>query len=840
MEHGRNRLIVASALVVMLLGALALWRTGRGGERAFSPVVPAAEAPDVPELTDPGVAELEPAKAAATESTRVAPVRPEAHAPAAAPSHSTLAEIRGRLVFADGSPAAKVPWRVRGWGAGQERELLHPTPGDWQDPSGATDRDGRFSARFDPPHAFQFLLEASLADFAELRWRWDEITPGTVVDVGDAVLAVGGTLEGRIVDARGNALRGEWSVHASTGLAQARADVEQGTARYRVEHVPAGRVALKAHSEIAGWIGCPAVTLADGETRTVDIVYDGPDNSRRITVTIQTRTFHVMDMAGPPDPEHIRLHGPGVEVRTARPHPGSFGSHVFDDLPEGVYTALIDDPRYLPWTSANLRPGRSVNAKLEGSSALALRVLDEQGQPLEDFELRVEFRNVDFSPREFVVGHEDGRVRGMFAGDYTVRVAAGERLGAIDVDGLLPGETRTLTVRLGESCTLSGRVVHRDGTPVAGVEVSLLQPAEVDDSALSPILPSGSRSSVDERIRKQVDSVASDASGCFRFAIARAGKYVAHATQNGSSVSSEVLQLSGAGREGLELVLARGGRLRGRLVGAGDASWERFLVGLRAEIDPAIPPMARMQRNRQAADSIRPVGADGRFELGPLPAGAGTVQLHLPDMPSSRTGSSYSSGSGLELGTVTLEEDKVLERDFDVFSLPGTLALDVTVNGAPAAGLRVQLSSPTGNLSGETDAQGTFGPRAAFAATWKVQIDDPEFGWRHAAPALESRPASDTRVAVAIDVAEARLVLVDASSGEPLVGRSVGVFLERRPLGAFQETDAAGGASFTLTPGEYKLVLDPPERPWNLEGASVRSAVLTWTVTGPLAERVSL
>jgi hypothetical protein len=49
------------------------------------------------------------------------------------------------------------------------------------------------------------------------------------------------------------------------------------------------------------------------------------------------------------------------------------------------------------------------------------------------------------------------------------------------------------------------------------------------------------------------------------------------------------------------------------------------------------------------------------------------------------------------LCSVTIEDDALLERDFEVLSLPGTLALDVLVNGVPAAGLRVQLHGPSGS-----------------------------------------------------------------------------------------------------------------------------------------------
>jgi hypothetical protein len=719
--------IVWSVLVVLCLGALAWWWTGRGERNALAPAAPVASTPAAPVLDLPA-AGLEPVAAHAAEPAREAPEPREVAPVATAPAATSLAEIRGRLVFADGSPAAAVSCSVHGWGGNQERVLRHGKPADWQDPSGTTDADGRFSIRFDPPRAFQFTLQAKQTGFAGVAWRWGEIAPGAVVDVGEVVLLAGATLEGRIVDREGNALGEQgWTVFArSAGLrerngrdeTQVLAHVHPGSARFRLEDVMPGRVELRVDSDMADFSG-PPVTLAAGETRTLDLVYEGPDNSRRITLSTSSTPFHVMSS---PDAEHVQLHGPGAEVRTAT-RPGS-GDIAFEDLPDGAYTITIDDPRYLPWTSPALHPGQNARAKLEGSSALALRVLDEHGEPLEAFELRVEFRNVNFRPTQFAVAHERGLVRGMFAGDYTVHVTAGERQGAAEIDGLLAGETRALTLALGEACTVSGSVVYRDGPPAAGLEVLLLRPAEVDDSPDSPVLTHNMFSSNAEYLRKEIDSAVSDASGHFRFVVPRAGAYVVHATQDGSSVSSDVLELSGDGREGIELVLPRGGRLRGRLLADGEVSW----AGFRVSFQPA-PGKGDSLAPRFAGDSICLLEADGRFELGPVPAGSGVVRLQLPEERSSAAGAMSSPSSGQELGTVTIEEGAVLERDFEVRDLPGMLVLVVRVNGVPTAGLRVQLSSSVARLSVETDAQGTYGPRATFATTWNARVEDRTAGW---------------------------------------------------------------------------------------------------------------
>ena len=97
------------------------------------------------------------------------------------------------------------------------------------------------------------------------------------------------------------------------------------------------------------------------------------------------------------------------------------------EAPEpGSYALEVDDPRNLPRSRAGVATGESVDAQLEGSPALALNVVDAQGNALTDYSVRVEFRNVSFAPSEF----ESEPVRGPL-----------ELRGAAEVDGLVAGET---------------------------------------------------------------------------------------------------------------------------------------------------------------------------------------------------------------------------------------------------------------------------------------------------------------------------------------------------------------------------------------------------------------
>lgn len=768
------------------------------------------------------------------------------------------AEICGRFVFEDGTPASRVPWEVFGWRSSDEDGTMFGKPSDLTSSVvGITDADGRLSARFHPPRAFQFTLKAKMDRYAGVEWRWDEIEPGAVIDVGEIVLRLGGTIEGRIVDKTGSPIVGEdWTVSVrSLELAagsgrdetQVIALVDPSTGRYRAEGVLPGRVAIKAYSRRTKWIDGPSVPIASGEALAVDIVYRGPDNSRRITLSTSSDPFYVVT----PDTAYIRLTSADGELRTAARFPRSSQGFSFDDLRPGTYSLEIDDPRFEHWTAAFLHPGDHVEAELQGSSALDLRVIDAQGGNCAEYSVVVEFRDIVSSPRRFVVKAVQGRIDGMVPGDFVIRVRAGGLVGAETIDSLAPGETRSLTVVVGSARSITGRVAYANGKGVADAEVLLLTPLDADSNLMSG-RNKDSIAKDSNRSFAEVDATITNEEGRFTFALTKAGLYIVRALKSESMVCSDIVNVRTNTQTNVELVLRLGGRVQGMLRGPeGKGTFAGFRVAAKPQglSDIALPcSSAVMQRGGNAVFQVAEVNQEGVFQLGPIPAGLVTLVLLLPEASSRAAQGGFWSyvDHGPDLGTITIEDDVDIEVDFEVPVSPGTIVMEVAVNGKPAPGLRVQLHGSQGRshyMEGETDASGVFGPTLAFPDRWSVYVSSPEQGWRYSLPVpQEVAPSARSIWSVGVYVATANLLFLDQVSREPLAGQAISVY----ELGAHitggprRVTDRTGHAAFTLTPGEYLFVLEDSEDTSVGSNLERRSARLTWTGNGPLADRLEL
>jgi len=827
----------------------------------------AASTPPLVQPVEPGPAEPLATPTSATTTARVAAApepAPVGVGPRSARTGSSgssgssaamqaaLAEIRGRFVLPDGAPAVGATVAVHGWGANQERELQYGVPEGWQDPSTTTDADGRFTLGFDPPRAFQFTLDAKLAGHAEASWRWLEILPGAVKDLGEILLPVGGILEGRIVDRAGNEVAGAWQVYADSlvsangeGRQKSRVSVavEPGTGRFRLVDVWPGPAELKAYSRMTNWVRGTRATAVSGETVAVDILYTGPDNSRRITVTTASDPFHVM---GNPEEGTLRLTGPGIEPRTARLVEGSASTYSFEDLPPGTYTLEHLDPRYEPWQKQGVAPGTAVWAELVGSSALALDVRGPDGAALEHYAVRVAFRNVNFWPREFQV-HDGqttlagGLVRGMFAGDYTVTVLA-EGLGSrtAEVAGLTPGETRGLVLMFDAQarCVLAGRVLRSDGTPVPGVEVLLLETAQVDDSAASPVLRKNSMVSDPEVWRHELAATVSDAAGAFRFELPHPGGYALQSSDGPLTCSSAGFDVAaGATVEGVELVLPRGGSVHGHMSAPAGAA----CPGLRAWACPVGATTGPIPFDPDFASAVA-LGPGGAYELASLPPGTMRLYLLLPEEARSTfvRQDDWISGA-VELGTVEVLEGSATQADFNIGgNFPGRAALQVRVNGVPTAGLDVVLRTGSGAQQSElsiTSGADGLCELPAFPGTYRVRVGDRELGWSDwCAEQVTVTSAATTQAMPTITVASGALTCL--RSGQPLASEQVTVLRASEWPGFWdalvtRRTDAQGRLELVLTPGEYGLMRGVPGPETLTPDASI-----TWSSTGPLQAQV--
>jgi hypothetical protein len=372
----------------------------------------------------------------------------------------------------------------------------------------------------------------------------------------------------------------------------------------------------------------------------------------------------------------------------------------------------------------------------------------------------------------------------------------------------------------------------------------LLVPAEVDDSPASPVLRKNSFTSQAQGWRRELEVQVTDAAGAFRFELARPGSYALQAVLGHTplSVATAALTVNAEGPgEELELVLPRGGRLQGRVLGSPEAT----LAGLRLwarPVDAASPPLGYDPGLLTAVA----LGADGSFELGPLAAGSVRVFLVLPE--SSVDHPAFSNdrlGGAVELGTAEVLEDGTTRADFACAGLPGRLALTVLVNDAPAAGLDVTLrpadaQDPT-ELRAVTDAGGTCAPILAFPGSYRVHLRDVERGWSTwLAEAVLLPGASSVERTLVLTVAHETLFCTQAG-GEPLVDEWVTVLVASDPYSSWEQvtarrTDEHGRLELALPPGEYALqrgrlepFRDPPT-----------SVPLTWTESGPLETRIQL
>jgi RNA polymerase sigma-70 factor (ECF subfamily) len=729
---------VAAATVV--LAGLA-WYAARGPAARELSTAPAVVQQPAPEPVQ--AAALVPARqpnAVAAASVQAGPV-----APAAPP----LSEIRARFVFSDGTPAAGVAAALELGGAIQRNgtDPREQEPSAWKDQSVTSGSDGRVAFQFAKPHDRSLELTATLPDHASISWSWFDVEPGAVLDLGDTAILRAGVVTGRLVRGDGTPILGQdWRVDGtSVGFAtpagrqeaRARGVVDVATGVFRLEGLPPGTVALGVMNSSAGQVKGPRVTLEEGGTATADIVYSGPDVTRRILVDVEMQRFRTVTSPGA---ENVRLLAKGEPVRSAQPGQGP-SRFVFDDVAPGSYTLEIDDPRCEPWRQ-QVRTGTRVQAKLEGNSAVVLDVTDANGKSVVHYEAQVTLRNVNTFPNSFPLDEKalaGGRIRGMFAGDSTIEVRAGDALGSADVDGLAIGEKRAVAIRVAPLAPVSGIARFADGRPAAGLTAALLRPALTGDSNASPTLRFGFHSGNDDGMRVELAVAEVDAAGRFELVAPRAGDYLVRVgSGDGTEAFSAGFHLGSEPRK-LEFVLARPGSLAGRVHVPAGASPD----GLRVRAFP-------LEINAFGDGFESAVGeldSQGRFSIPSLAAGRARLFLMLPPLVRHQRGGWMGTSSGSngtrpvfarELGTVDVPAGGRVEREFTLDDYPGTIELAVRVNGAPAPRLGLHLKSsaegPCAEIQAETDDQGVFGPAPLFAGTWTVEVEDADTGWHMSVP----------------------------------------------------------------------------------------------------------
>ncbi len=413
-----------------------------------------------------------------------------------------------------------------------------------------TDPEGRFEVRGLEPG--QLDLRVTASGYADTRVRGMEIARGDdgAVDLGTVVLELGVRLEGRVVDPDGGPLA-EANVH----WLPAKANQIRSFSGFRpkVTADAAGRFAID--------------DLARDEKLNLEASLGGYSQAQAIGVEVPASEPVVM-MLQP----RGRILGVVVDDRGA-PVPraqvstmydsagsGSYGSgNLCDD--EGRFELEIDATDRLRLSAASdelrstdlwleIAPGQVIDdlrLVLEPGAVVEGQVLGPAGEPIAGAGVMAYGDRLFHRSYDALSGDDGGfRLAGLETGLLSLQVAAE---GFSDADKQLevrPG-TNTVEIRMQDSHQVSGRVVDEVRAPVGGARVSL--------------------SGLDGR-RGHGEAV-SDAGGAFVVAVPD-GRYQLRAGKQGFFAWAKLeqeIEVAGAPVDGIEIQLAPGGAIAGRVLG---------------------------------------------------------------------------------------------------------------------------------------------------------------------------------------------------------------------------------------------------------------------------------
>lgn len=560
-------------------------------------------------------------------------------------------------------------------------------------PAAVTDAEGWF--RVDDLPGRELDLEARKRGFSPRVVRRLPVPPGQgPADLGTLVLQPGAAVHGRVIDAAGRAVAGAsvWVAAEEGGPPPKASQIAQGK--------PAAATDRAGKFEVADLEAGRRIHLAAGRTGYVMAAVRGIEVPARQPVTL------VLEPAA-------RVTG---EVATERgePVPGAAVSLAGRTLPAGT-VGIPFRPAELSRRAVADAAGRflledvaSGEAELQATAegfqpSVPVPVTIAPGKAVDGVRLVL----VPGAVLEGTVTVRDGGPRaGARAG---ARVTAGPVSGASDEDGLYrvtgipPGprevevrhpdfnrQVRRLEIEPGTNTAdfvleggqrVAGRAVDEDGDPVesARVEIRLQEPW--DPHAYTAV---------------------SDADGSFVFPAVAAGSYDLRAGRQGyAEVETEAaVQVEARPVEGLEVVLRRGGRVTGRLLGLGFEELAAAEVTAEAE---------------HGGTRTGTVDYRGSYEVPDLAPGDWLVR------------GSVRGRSRQAEARVTVEPgERETERDLR-FGGGLTLTGSVSLGGEPLPEARVSAHGLEAALvrAGTTDHQGSFRLEGLKPGRYRLSVSSP-------------------------------------------------------------------------------------------------------------------
>ncbi|MFT7678103.1 MAG: hypothetical protein ACI8QC_002089 [Planctomycetota bacterium] len=399
--------------------------------------------------------------------------------------------LRGTLLMPDGTPASQATLELRGSprqnrviGARRAAKSFSLGPE-------ACDADGRVAMEFESPLDFRFYATARVAGLPEMRFRWDMSTMPTELDLGKASFEPACFLVGHVEDTDGELLVEGWAISAIRQEKRSRphsgnflrANPDPATGQFRIGPLPPGEIQLGARHDGGMRIPDRHVQLKAGQELPVTLVYEGPDMRRRIGINVRAAPldFFVMFSGGL---RFYLMSESGEQLQVSQGVLRRPWDQYFADVPPGTYTIEMRDPRFEFQRIADVHPGQTYTVKPRGSAALLLRVIDDQGQPVEGWGLNVDNQSAGQSSSDVQLhaqsaklpGH--GRIDGIIPGSVvlTLLLPGGGRL--LKHVTFVEGETLEITWEQPGVGNLSVRVLDGRGQPAVGARVEVKAPGK--------------------------------------------------------------------------------------------------------------------------------------------------------------------------------------------------------------------------------------------------------------------------------------------------------------------------------------------------------------------------
>jgi hypothetical protein len=768
-------------------------------------------------------------------------------------------EITGHIVGEKGTPLPDAsvetifmvrpePGRGHGVGLDEQRSTIK------------VDSTGRFRIDFDYSKTEFLTLRFASPDRGAKTWGWEK--PGSKtftprIELGEIGLLPGGFVRGTVVDKVGKPIPGKWRIKIEPQgwqwgprvvPAPVSAVVDEATGTFQSSvAVAAGPVVAVVESDLVRSFRSPGVEVLAGKESNIEVTYDGPDLSKNIVVFIDTGRM----------PRFFWDEAPGILTNqrgeTRKPSINTGSSLTFDDLPDDLYTATIEDDRFRPWRSAPMRPGQTIRAQLSGPSRLQLRVEDaETSEPIHEYSLTLHFPAAGGRSNESVVRslgepeHAGGIYEGLWADLLTILVDAPGHVARESIVGMLkPGETRAAVVSLERGGGLACRVVSQAGAALgAGIEVSVVpDPTEDDRRAF--------RGDLGAEIRRFQDkwgkSAITDSSGAISFVGLLPRTYTITATLNEfCSVERSGFRVESNQRGELTLVMPANRVLEGRLLGPEGATFAGIRVGVqRIRSKSARGSTSAKPRNDELF--FTDVDTKGEFRAGPLLLGSYNVYLTVQDtsLKDWDGGGQGLTAERRRIAKVILgkESDEPLVVDIREM-YPGSLRLEVTVGDSPLRdGSAYAAPWPPSPMLQKDAVAGTLQPGGVmqigplFPGKWIVRLLWFGKQWGFVAPEVyEVEAGVELRAKVKIPIVKRQIRLIDPATRKGHANLKV-----------LLETPAFTGSMVGTTDSDGFITLELPTQDYEIrvgskdvtDWMSGQHATLHWALDTPATLEVA-